>query len=84
MFTRVMRAVFSLIRRTCVAQCVATGGTQPKLLTASKPSDILLVCGILLYRFETITFPPFIAISGPGISGLSFTEGDALRYAISN
>lgn len=37
-------------------------------------------CGI--HGIEFITFPHFIAISGPGTSGLSFTEGDALIVAL--
>lgn len=82
-FTRLMWAVFSLIHWTGVAQCVASGGTQSELLTTSRPFDILPVCGILHYRTKCVTFLNFIAISGPGTSRLSFTEGDTLRYLIS-
>lgn len=63
---------------------MASGGTQSKLLTTSKPSDILLVWGIPRYGTEIVTFPFFIAILGSGTSGLSFAEGDTLRYAISD
>jgi len=78
MFTRPMRVVFSLIHQTRVTWCVASSGTQSKLLTASKPSNILLVWGIPHYGTEMVTFLRFTAFSGPGTSGLSFTEGDAL------
>ena len=81
-FTHMMRVIFSLISQTCVAQFVALGRTQSKFLTSSKPSDILWVLGIPCYRTKTVTFLHFTAFLCPGALGLSFTKGDALRYAI--
>jgi len=59
------------------------GRNSVKTAYRLKAFDILSVCGIPCYGTEFITFPNFIAISGPGASRLSFTEGDALQYAIS-
>ena len=62
---------------------MASGGTQSKLLTVSKPSDILLVLGNVHYGTKMVTYPSFIVFLGPSVLGLSFTEGDALRFDIS-
>jgi len=66
----------------CHSMC-GIGRNSVKTAYHLKAFDILSVFGIPCYGTEFITFPNFIAISGPGASRLSFTEGDALQYAIS-
>lgn len=56
LFTCLMQVVFSLICQTHVSRCVASGETQSKLLTTSRPYDILLVCGILCYGTKCVNF----------------------------
>ena len=83
MFTHPTWAVFlSLLPNVCHSMC-GIGRDSVKNSYCLEAFRYPASFGESVLRNWTVTFLSFIAFSGPIVSGLSFTKGGTMRYAIS-